>query len=421
MTAEPIADDRAASESDQSVRAAVRRLRANPDFRRLWVAESISQAGSSVSGLTLPLLVLAVTGSAFSAGLVATVGFVSGLVGQVPAGHLGDVANRKRLLVGADLARAALLAGVAVIALTGWYDTTVVLGITAASTIAASLCGPAGVQALRTLVNRSELAEANALRKGRGYALELVTPSAGGALFALNRSLPFVADTLSFLASSYLIARIRAPLGPDRSEPAPRFALSFATGWTVLWRTRFLRWSALFSAASNLVVTTLVYIVLFGGGTSGAAVAGLGATVTAAAAAGLLGSSVAPFIQRRMRLHHVLAASCAFRALAVAPALLIDHQAVRAGALVAVVFSSPIAGAASSTARMLHVPADVLGRVTGAVRLVATCAQPLAPLIGGLLIEWAGPGAAAGCVAAAFAAMAVSVALAPSMRLSTHA
>lgn len=414
-------DPAAGPPPEKTVRQALRGLRRNADFRRLWVGGAISEAGSSISGLAFPLLTLAMTGSALDAGVVATVGFLANLLGQVPAGHLADTVDRKRLLVAADLTRAALLVVLSAMALTGWYNTVAMLVLTATSTIAWALCGPAQVQALRAVVSRDELAEAAALSQGRSYAVELVTPTAGGLFFTLHRALPFVTDALSFVISAICTARIRTPLGPDRGRPRPRFAPSFARGWKTLWSNRFLRSATLFSAVTNLVVSTLVYVVLLGGGATDGAALGLGVTVTAAAAAGLLGSAVAPFLQRRMMLHHVLATSCAFRAAVLIPALLVDNQALRAVALVAVVFSSPVAGAALYAARILHTPEDVLGRVTGASGIVATCTQPLAPLLAGLVVDTAGSRTAAGWLTIGFAAMSVSVLVSPSLRVRAAA
>ena len=234
---------------------------------------------------------------------------------------------------------------------------------------------------------------------------------------ALSRALPFFADALSFLFSAGCTARIDTSLAPQPSADRPRFAMSFATGWTILWRTRLLRWLTLFSTSTNLIVSVLVYSVLLGSGASGSAASGLGLTVTLAGLAGLLGATAAPWVQRRLLLHQVLICSCLARVLAVVPAILIDDRVSRSLAMVLVVFTSPIAGAATGTVRMMAVPREVLGTVSGAIGLLATCAQPLAPLIAGALLQLASSSTTFTALGIGFLLMAIGVAIPPSLRV----
>lgn len=404
-----------------TVRSSLRALRGNGDFRRMWIGQAISDAGSSISMLAFPLLALAMTGSALNAGLIATTGFVASVLGQVPAGHLADTVNKRTLLIGSDLVRAGCLFTVTAMALGGWYRNDAMIGLTALNMLAASVVGPAETATMRTVVSDREMAEASALVQGRSYAVTLVTPTIGGFLFAVSRALPFFADGLSFLFSVVCTARIRASLKPEPAAERPSFAPSFARGWTILWRTRMLRWATLFGTSTNLVVSVLIYSVLLGSGGSGGVASGLGLTITAAGLAGLLGSVAGPIVQRRLLLHQVLICSCLIRATAVLPAVLLPGPLTRSLAMVIVMFTSPIAAAAIGTARLLVIPREVLGTVSGATGLLATCAQPLAPLLAGVLLQLADGSVTFAVLGGCFVAMAVGVALPASLRVRASA
>jgi MFS family permease len=383
----------------------------------MWIGQAISEVGSSISALAFPLLALAITGSSVNAGLVATVGFLASLLGQIPSGHLADVLDKRKLLIASDLVRAGCLFAVTVMAATGWYRNEAMMALTALNSIAFALTGPSRVSALRTIVSDEELVEAAALMQGRGYAIQLLAPTVGGLLFAAGRALPFVTDGVSFLVSARFTARIEASLAPSSGAARPGFAMSFARGWNTVWTTRTLRWLALFSTSTNFTVSVLMYLVLLGNGASPEAARALGITLTVAGIAGLIGSAAAPWVQRRLALHQVIIASCLVRTLAVVPAILVDGLLTKSVAMIVVVFTSPIARAAFITTQMMIVPREILGTVTGATGLLATCAQPLAPVLAGVLLQFTTSTMTFAGLGAAFVLMAVGVSLPPSLRV----
>ncbi len=420
-TSAPAPAEPAPQEPEHGVREAVAALRRNADFRRMWIGQAISETGSSVSVLAFPLLALAITGSAINAGLVATVGFIASLLGQIPAGHLADTVDKRRLLIVSDLVRAACLFSVMAMALATWYRTDVMIVLTSLNTLAFAVTGPSQTSALRAVVSDQELAEASALLQGRSYAIQLLTPTIGGLLFAASRALPFVLDACTFLFSAGCTARIKTPLTPAPGAEQPRFAVSFARGWNTLWKTRILRWLTLYGTSTNLTVSVLMYSVVLGSGGSAAGVRRLGITLTVCGLAGLAGATAGPYVQRRLDLHHVLIASCAIRTLAMLPAVLIGGGLTQSIAMIIVVLTSPIARAAVSTAQLMSVPREILGSVSGATGLLATCAQPLAPIFAGLLLELTAGRVTFTVLAGAFAVMAVGLALPPSLRIRAAA
>ncbi len=83
------------------------------DFLRLWSAQTISQFGSQISGLALPLVaILLLDASAFQVAALGVVEFLPFALFTLPAGAWVDRLRRRPILVIADWGRAAALATV---------------------------------------------------------------------------------------------------------------------------------------------------------------------------------------------------------------------------------------------------------------------------------------------------------------------
>src|SRR5829696_5538461 len=84
-------------------------LRHNRDFRLLWIGQAVSALGSNISLTAYPLLVLALTGSAASAGLVGFLAALPYALLQLPAGAYVDRWDRRRVMLISDAIRGAVL------------------------------------------------------------------------------------------------------------------------------------------------------------------------------------------------------------------------------------------------------------------------------------------------------------------------
>ena len=93
------------------------------DFRNLWAAETVSQLGSQVSQIALPLVaIIVLKASAFEVALLGVIEFAPFILISLPAGVWVDRLRRKPILVAADLGRALLLASIPVALLAGRAD-----------------------------------------------------------------------------------------------------------------------------------------------------------------------------------------------------------------------------------------------------------------------------------------------------------
>ncbi|TCC43244.1 MFS transporter [Kribbella sindirgiensis] len=194
----------------ESVKVQWRVLVDHRDFLRLFVGNSVSLLGSSVTTVALPLTAVLVLGaSPVQMGLLGAVSFLPHLVLGLPAGVWVDRLSYRRVIVGADLLAAAALTAVPILAATGllqmWqlYVVVVVTGTCSLfSVIAAQSFAPVLVPRRELLAANSALALSNSVVATSGNAL-------GGVLVQLlTAPVAIAVDAVSFLLSALSNARI---------------------------------------------------------------------------------------------------------------------------------------------------------------------------------------------------------------------
>jgi predicted MFS family arabinose efflux permease len=226
----------------------------NPDFARLWAAESISAVGSQFTAVALPLLaVLTLGASPMAIGVLTAAAGLPHLIFGLFAGAWVDRLRRRPMMIATDIGRAALLA---VIPVATWVGALRIELLIAIAFLAESLTvffDVAYLTYVPTLVSRTQLVEANSKMQASASGAQVIGPALGGTLVrALGAPFAILFDTTTFLASALFLLRIRTP----EPEPAPSQGLSvfqqMTQGLGVLWRDRRLRALALASGVMNL-------------------------------------------------------------------------------------------------------------------------------------------------------------------------
>jgi MFS family permease len=205
------------------------------DFWRLWSAATISGIGNGVRLTALPLLAADLTRDPQSVSLVAAAGGLPWLLLALPAGALVDRWDRKRVLWGADFARAALVALLALVVAGGLASVPLLGAAAFLLGSAETLFANAAQATVAVVVPHSQLEHAN----GRLYAGELgagvfVGPPLGGVLFAIAAAVPFAIDATTFLVAALLAVSLRTDLAvpvTGTQQRARRFRAQIAEGW----------------------------------------------------------------------------------------------------------------------------------------------------------------------------------------------
>jgi MFS family permease len=192
----------------------------HPDFLHLWGSQTVSQLGSQVSFLALPLAaVLVVDASAFQVALLGTAVMAPWLLFALPAGVWVDRVSRRPILVVADLGRAAVLASVPVAYAFGALTMAQLYVAAFAAGTLTVFFDVAYQSYLPALVERSQLVDGNAKLEVSRAGASVAGPGLGGALVgAVTAPYAVAVDAASFLASALLLFRIRAPESPPARE-----------------------------------------------------------------------------------------------------------------------------------------------------------------------------------------------------------
>lgn len=182
------------------------------DFLRLWSGQSISQVGTQISLIALPLVaILELDATAFEVSLLTAFDFLPFLLFALPAGVWVDRLRRRPILVLADLGRAAALASIPVAAVLDWLTIWQLYAVgffVGALTVAFDV---AYQSYLPSLIGRGQLVEGNSKLELTRSAAQIGGPGLGGVLVSLLTA-PFAVavDAATFLASAAFLKRIRA-------------------------------------------------------------------------------------------------------------------------------------------------------------------------------------------------------------------
>ncbi len=95
--------------SGEADQASIRDVLGIPEFRALWLAQVLSVAGDQVARVALTLLVYDRTRSAALAAITFVMGMLPSFLGGLLLSGLGDWLPRRTVMIGCDLARAALV------------------------------------------------------------------------------------------------------------------------------------------------------------------------------------------------------------------------------------------------------------------------------------------------------------------------
>lgn len=204
-------------------------LAARSAVRRLALARLLSMTGTDASGVAIGFAIYAATGSTalLSLSLLLTIG-ASAVLAPL-GGWLGDRLPRRRLMVGCELAAAALFGLLAFV-----HDPAVLLAAGFAASAIGALFGPAAGAAIAHVAGPERLTWANGLIASSANVGKTVGRlGAGGLIAVAGTGAVFLFDALTFVASAALIASLStslggraaagaAPLGPRRLGRLPR-------------------------------------------------------------------------------------------------------------------------------------------------------------------------------------------------------
>ncbi|MEO3747845.1 MFS transporter [Plantactinospora sp. B5E13] len=379
-----------------------------PDGRALWrgrdfplflSGQTLAALGNSFSLIAVPLLVLHATGSVAQMGLLTGLGGAASVLAGMLAGFLVDRVDRRRLLIGCDLARALGYGLIPLVWL--WSPQVWLLYLVAPVGAAVGMLFQVGyVSAVPALVAPGQITRANGHLYASYAAAGIAGPLLAGALSAAigpAAAIAVNAGTFGCSALGLRFVRFRPPaarpVGPehrvdagrtspdtgaaDPTERAARWS-DLLVGVRFLWRHPTLR--ALTVALSFLTFLTIgltdvfIYHVKHDLGRTDAAV---GAVFAGAAGGTVVAALLVARIRRRLGFGVCWIGAYAMAGLAVAGVGLTGTVPALAALVTVYTFGTATAGICSVSLRQQVTPERLLGRVTSAFWTLHSALGPL--------------------------------------------
>ena len=207
------------------------------NYRRLFAARTVSQWGDIVQTVTLALLVYELTGSGLGVAAVVGAEILPVLLLAPLAGALIDRLPRIRVMVAADLGRAALVALLAIAQDNLWLVFAVAFG----TSIGTVFFNPSAGSVLPTLVKTDALVAANSgIWTAAVLSQILLAPLAGLVVVTVGFDVGFALNAVSYLVSALVLRGLTVP-APAARLARPHLLKEAAEGAAYLIRDRLLR------------------------------------------------------------------------------------------------------------------------------------------------------------------------------------
>ena len=391
-------------------------LRNDRRFRRFWAAQAISQFGDRVSELALPLLAIGLLrATPGQIGLLTAAIWLPYLASFLIGSWVDQRRDKRRILVTADLARATVLTSLPIAWLLDVLTLPQVFAVALLNGLGEVFFTTTAPSVFVKLVPRESYLSANSSLSSTRSASFLAGPAIGGVMVqVLTAPVAVLADALSFLASAFLVGRIRISVSnpenrstetlsgpgeidgrreleaepPTRTEPGGRRVLE---GLWFLARHPYLRASLASAATVNFfsfIGSTL--LVLFASRTLGMSAGLIGLAFGLGATGGLLGALVAPRLAGRYGVGIVaIFGAFLYPASFALPAVAGGPTALAAGVLVGAEFLGGFGvmlfDVNINSLQASLIPDEMRSRVAGAFSTVNYGVRPLGALTGGLL------------------------------------
>ncbi|MGW9113475.1 MFS transporter [Microbacterium sp. NPDC055683] len=382
----------------------------------LWLAsDTASGLSNALSGFAIPLIALATTGDPAQAGILGAVAFAARLIATLAGGVLADRRRRIPLMRVGAVIGLSLAAAFTALAASGSLTFSALLAISTALAVRTGLFGVAGESTLKELVPDEAMGRAQAANQGRDAALSLLGSPLGGMLLAAGGWIVGAAMTACQVvaaATAWALGRGGSDAGePPAAAPSrsPLADIREGMGW--LLARRDLRGVLIVSTIVNLGFNAGLTTAIYAMQQDGATTTSLGWTMAAASAAMLAGAVASPALVARVRAGTLIVIGLLLAGLGIIALPFVHEPLAIAGVLAVAVVAIPALNAALLGYFTVATPSRLLGRANSALQVLSMGAMPLAPLVAGFGLAFAGRtgtlALASGlCVAAALVAMA---------------
>jgi MFS family permease len=365
----------------------------NADFVKLWIGQTISNAGSGITSVALPLTaVLALSATPAQMGILNALDGVAVLLIGLLAGVWVDRLRRRPVLIATDLGRALLLGSIPLAAFLHVLRIEQLYIVGALTGILTTFFNVADESFLPELIPQQDLVEGNSKLGASDSLAEITGPAVAGPLVqVVGGPLAILFDAVSFLCSALCIGLIGKPESPPlRSEQQQGFWPEITEGVRLIMGNPLLRALAgsasIFNFFGNFIgVLYILYIIR----ELGIAPIFVGFLIAMGGISALIGALVAQRVVQRLGLGPTIGVALfiygvtgLLTPLAHGPvvlALSLLFLAQLGDASVSIYFIAEI------SLRQAIIPNHLLGRVNSSMQFLTRGLGPLGALLAGIL------------------------------------
>lgn len=189
-------------------------------FVAFWLARICSSFGFQMLSVAVGWQIYAITGRAFDLGLIGLVQFVPSLLLALPAGHVADQFERRRIVLMGQVVEWLAIAALAGMSLAHGIHEAGILALIFVIGVAKAFEFPALQSMLPALVPARILPRAMAVNASAGQAAMIMGPALGGFLYVAGPGVVYLVAAGLYLVSVIMLARLRYEHAPPRREPA---------------------------------------------------------------------------------------------------------------------------------------------------------------------------------------------------------
>lgn len=239
-------------------------IKENHDFRRLWIAQSISNFGDWFGLLALYAIIGKYSDSEFLLGLIIVVKMLSLAFFSPIAGYFADRFNRRRLMIWCDLFRGLAVLGIILVQSESMLWLAYML--TAFQMMLSAIFEPAKTSSIPNVTSEENLTNANIISTATWSIIFTTGMAIGGfATEWLGTDMVLILDSLTYVVSAWFVYRAVIPQKRLSEEELYRTRNPFKgiqEGLSYLFRNRHILRPSLAKGFSTAFLGGLVYLLI---------------------------------------------------------------------------------------------------------------------------------------------------------------
>jgi MFS family permease len=367
------------------------------DFVKLWIGQAISEIGSRITIVALPLIaVLILKARPFQMGMLAGIGGFASLIFGLAAGLCVDRLRRRPILIVTDLGRAAVLGSIPLAAVFGILRMQQIYAVVAVAGILTVLFDVAYQSYLPSLVERDQILEGNSKLAFSSSIAEIAGPGLTGILVQLlTAPIAILLDAISFLVSALTVWLVRKP--EPQVVPASRLHVweELTAGMRAIAQSPIRRAFAGHSGTAGFFGGFFASLyVLYAISDLHLSPALLGAVIALGGIGNVFGAAIAPRLMRRVGIGAALIGSLLIMGAASLMIPLAHGSVVTATAFLMLAQVGdvcwPVFNVCELSLRQAITPSELLGRVNAVMQMLNRGLLPIGSLAAGILGEMIG-------------------------------